>query len=119
MCPFPVMKKWGHQEGQGLGRQGDGIVHALAAENIDPTKKKSKGGWVQASSSKGKLINTNEDIKKKEEKEKYGEPSQVVCLSNLVAGPDEVDDDLQADIGEECGKNGLAEPLQFASGEYR
>jgi splicing factor 45 len=101
-----VMKKWGHQEGQGLGKQQDGIVHAFAAENIDPTKKKSKGGWVQASTTKGKLVNLNEDAKKQEEKKRYGEPSEVVCLTNVLGSPDEADEELQTEIGEECGKNG-------------
>ncbi|KAH8086839.1 hypothetical protein HD553DRAFT_203565 [Filobasidium floriforme] len=104
-----MMKKWGHQEGQGLGKQGDGIIHALAAENIDASKKKSRSGWVQASSSKGKLINSNQDTRRQEDKEKYGEPSQVVCLSNVLASPDMADEDLQADIGDECGKHGIVE----------
>lgn len=106
LCDISVMKRWGHQEGQGLGKQGDGIIHALAAENIDPSKKKSRSGWVQASSSKGKLINSNQDTRRQEDKEKYGEPSQVVCLSNVLASPDMADEDLQADIGDECGKHG-------------
>lgn len=103
------MQRWGHQQGQGLGKHGDGIVHALKAENIDTQKKASKSGWVQASSSKGKLVNLNPDRKKEADLLKYGEPSQIVCLTNVLAHPDLADEELQVEIGQECEKNGTVE----------
>jgi splicing factor 45 len=101
------MRKMGHVEGQGLGRAGGGIVHALAAEHADKgASKKNKGGWVQSTSAKGRLVNLNEDAKKQEEKAKYGEPSRIVCLVNVLASIEEADTETMEDLGEKLKEHG-------------
>jgi hypothetical protein len=90
------MRKMGHVEGQGLGRTGDGIVHALAAEHVveggKGKKPDAKGkGWTQAPSAKGRLVNMNEQTRQREERAKYGEPSRIVCLVNVMGSVEEAD----------------------------
>jgi splicing factor 45 len=115
------MRRWGHEEGKGLGVKGEGMVHALVVEHAaaDPkdTSKMSKRQlakhkaamanakqrkWVQAPNARGKIINSNDDAKAKEE----GEAGRVICLVGLVNNVEEVDEDLSDEIGEECSKFG-------------
>ena len=129
------MKRWGHKDGTGLGARGEGIVHALAAEHVvaptDPSQPLSKRqiakqraaaanaknkNWVQNASARGRIVNTNEDERAKEEKERVGEASRVICLVGLVGGVDEVDEDLSEEIGEECSKHGSVVSWLFLLG---
>lgn len=107
---FSVMRKMGHVQGQGLGKSGTGIVHALAAEHVsDPKGKKptnAPSGWVHSTSAKGRLVNLNENAKQKEEREKYGESSRVVCLVNVMASVDEADQEMMEDLGEKLKEHG-------------
>jgi splicing factor 45 len=145
-----LMAKWGHKSGQGLGVDGSGIVNPLAVEQASQSKsgkgkgkgkgkaggnRQATGGFggldesgnssVALSAKMGKIINNNEDAKTKADKERFGEPSRVVVLTNMVR-VDEVDDEnlpeeigayplvavgvcIDVVAGNECSKNGTVE----------
>ncbi|OTF74047.1 splicing factor 45-like protein [Euroglyphus maynei] len=86
------MAKMGYKEGQGLGKEEQGINKALHVEKTSKTQ--------------GKIIYENE--KKNEDlpiTEMLKNPSKVVLLRNMV-GPGEVDAELEPETKEECSKYG-------------
>lgn len=98
-----MLAKWGHQEGKGLGANQEGIVNALTVEKFggkEAKKNKQAGKPVPgASMVRGKIVNDNEDIRGREDRERFGESSRVVILTNMVGPEDAYDDDLRREIG--------------------
>lgn len=90
------MAKYGWKDGQGLGKQEQGINTCLQVE------KTSKRG--------GKIINQDKESKAALQEAEpvtsvMRNPSKVVVLRNMV-GPGEVDEELQPEVVEECNKYG-------------
>nr|CAB3467073.1 unnamed protein product [Digitaria exilis] len=94
-----MMAKMGWKEGQGLGKQEQGITAPLVAKKTD----RRGGVIVDESSSKApekkpKTVNFD------------GPPTRVLLLRNMArnvqVGPGEVDDELEDEVASECARYG-------------
>ena len=99
------MAKYGWKKGQGLGASESGIVNPL---HVDKSSTKVKGHSNQNPSQaaphgmsgggRGIIVSDTKTAREKEEKARFGEPSRIICLTNMV-GRKEVDDDLPTEVG--------------------
>ncbi|KAG8850277.1 hypothetical protein FRB91_009168 [Serendipita sp. 411] len=115
-----MMAKFGYVEGQGLGANADGIVEPIMLErNLGPKggkkgeggetgKKSSVGGMGMGGVRMGRIVNSQAEEKNRADIARYGESSRIILLTNIVSLED-VDDDLQGEIGDECSKHGTVE----------
>jgi len=92
------MEKWGHREGQGLGSDGSGMLQALSVEQVKGGKGTDGKGKAMGSG-RGRIIDAGADARAKAEAERFGEPSRVIVLTNMVGLEDVNDPDLPADVG--------------------
>ncbi|PWN49165.1 hypothetical protein IE53DRAFT_346291 [Violaceomyces palustris] len=111
-----LMAKYGYKKGEGIGAEGNkGILQPLTAEKSSSSPSGSHagggrkgGGWNLASQARGHIVNANADEKAVADKNRFGDPSEVVLLENMVDEND-LDDDLPGEIGEECSKHGIVQ----------
>ncbi|GAV67251.1 G-patch domain-containing protein [Cephalotus follicularis] len=89
-----MMAKMGWKEGQGLGKQEQGITTPLVAKKTD----RRAGVIVNASD--------NKSDKKVKGVSFNGPPTRILLLRNMV-GPGEVDDELEDEVASECAKYGM------------
>lgn len=110
-----LMAKWGHRFGEGLGTEGNqGRSEALVMDAVKTSSKRSRewdedGQRVPAPITAARGRFTTEDPRKQEDLEKYGTPSEIVCLYGLLpfeltevqaalAEDEHFTDDLQSEV---------------------
>ncbi|XP_050369617.1 DNA-damage-repair/toleration protein DRT111, chloroplastic [Argentina anserina] len=88
-----MMAKMGWKQGQGLGKQEQGITTPLMAKKTDRRA--------------GVIVNASETKPEKKAKgvSLNGPPTRVLLLRNMV-GPGQVDDELEDEVASECAKYG-------------
>lgn len=101
-----LMAKYGWSKGQGLGATSQGMLNPLAladnerkGKNKEQNQSQAKSGPVGIATAKGRIVSDLKTEREQAEREKYGEPTRVVCLTNMV-GRNEVDDELVSDVCE-------------------
>lgn len=111
-----MMAKWGHKAGTGLGAGSSGSAGLVEPLTVEQAKAKAKTnahpafaapkftkgvvatGGIGTKDATNRIINTNPE-KGKEEREKWGEPSRVVVLTNMVGLEGAGDEELSQEIG--------------------
>jgi hypothetical protein len=107
------MARYGWKEGQGLGAKESGILNPVTAEvasTAATSKRKGQKGKAAEPASKtsafggtgkgrGSIASELKNERQREERERYGEPSTVVLLTNMVGLEDVGDPDLPGEIG--------------------
>jgi splicing factor 45 len=100
-----IMAKYGFKDGQGLGKQEQGISTALIVE-----KTSKRGGRIINEKEMQPVAVPQPTTPQVQEDEYTGEPSiteimknpsKVILLRNMV-GPGEVDDELEPEVKDEC-----------------
>ena len=88
-----MMAKMGWKEGQGLGKQEQGITTPLMARKTDRRARVIVNASDQKLEKKVKSMNLS------------GPPTRVLMLRNMI-GPGEVDNELEEEVGSKCAKYG-------------
>lgn len=102
-----LMARQGWQKGEALGAEGNkGILDPIVAEKVRQEKRKIP---AHISGNRGTIYNAQEDGRKREEVTRYGEPSEVLLLQDMLSSDDDIDDDLPQEIAGECGKHGYVQ----------
>ncbi|CAH0557080.1 unnamed protein product [Brassicogethes aeneus] len=93
-----IMAKYGFKEGQGLGKQEQGMASALQVE-----KTSKRGGRIIHEKEMPSFPPSTDEHPPVQHNltELMKNPSKVVLLKNMV-GPGEVDDDLEPEVKDEC-----------------
>ena len=108
-----MLQNMGWSEGQGLGRDGQGMTTPLVARKTDATtavivnaeQRPRPPPPPPPPPPPGAAAAAGGEAPKKGAVTFRGRPSRVLLLRNMV-GPGEVDGELSAEIGEECSKYG-------------
>lgn len=97
-----IMAKYGFKDGQGLGKQEQGISMALQVE-----KTSKRGGRIihekEIATPSSEPQPASASSQEQSITEMMKAPSKVIMLRNMV-GPGEVDDELEPEVKEECNR---------------
>eukprot|EP01025_Chloroclados_australasicus_P006456 TRINITY_DN12082_c1_g2_i6.p2 TRINITY_DN12082_c1_g2~~TRINITY_DN12082_c1_g2_i6.p2 ORF type:complete len:257 (+),score=65.42 TRINITY_DN12082_c1_g2_i6:165-935(+) len=97
-----LLEKMGWKEGQGLGKQQQGMATPLIAQKTD----KRSGIIVNAQTQITHSGENQEDPKRQKKGVRFeGNPTRILCIRNMV-GPGEVDDQLEDEVAQELSKYG-------------
>lgn len=97
-----IMAKYGFKDGQGLGKQEQGISMALQVE-----KTSKRGGRIihEKERAASPVVSEPQPAAAQSQEQSITEmmkaPSKIIMLRNMV-GPGEVDDELEPEVKEEC-----------------
>lgn len=100
-----MLKKMGWKEGDGLGKEGQGIAAPLILQKTDTHAGKIVEGSKRPMPQQPGQAQAQADPKKAKTASFNRPPTRVLLLNNLV-GKGEVDDDLEGETAEEAGKYG-------------
>ncbi|KAL4427659.1 hypothetical protein ABPG75_001748 [Micractinium tetrahymenae] len=96
-----LLEKMGWKEGEGLGRNRQGMATPLMMQKTDVRT----GVIVSAAPPAGTSAPEQQPAKRQRAASFNRPPTKVVLLTNMI-GPGEVDKDLDREVGEECSKYG-------------
>lgn len=96
-----LLEKMGWKEGEGLGRNRQGMATPLMMQKTDVRT----GVIVSAAPPAGAAAAEQQPPKRQRAATFNRAPTKVVLLTNMI-GPGEVDKDLDREVGEECSKYG-------------